>query len=469
MGLHVVNKKIESATLQPIDPRPGDVLTPRQQSLNIGLYVATNGLAYLAAPVLYVGITQVTLCNRLGASDTVANLPSSAFFWAAILPLFITWRFPTVRSIKPVIVACYAITALGGAVVAATLYWPAPTNLRLTAIVLYGATIGGALTTLNTFLWEVVARGVEPAKRGLAFGLTFGFGPILAVLGSLFAQLVLSGAVEVPTPSFSKGVTSASIAIAPLEFPLNFATLFAASVPIMLLAAALASRYCVPGVELTAKRPTLATGLTRSARDIFSDHVLLFAVVAFVLVSSGCQIVGNITLYTPVALHRPAQDFAGYQNALRFGFKMVAGFLLGWLIVRTHAKAGMLVTAGFCLAGIVWVLGMPRQWFLVSFGLMGAGELYGIYFPNYIMNRSHPNRVRHNMAFIGLLGLVTSVAPASFGMIADRFGLPASFVIAASVIAAALVLIALGLPNRPQPIVPDELANKSDVASVAST
>ena len=28
---------------------------------------------------------------------------------------------------------------------------------------------------------------------------------------------------------------------------------------------------------------------------------------------------------------------------------------------------------------------VPGPWFLLAFGLLGAGELYGVYFPNYIL------------------------------------------------------------------------------------
>ena len=53
-------------------------LEDRLQRRNILLYVSKWCLIYLAAPVLYVGFVQAGLCKRLGASDFVANLPSSA-------------------------------------------------------------------------------------------------------------------------------------------------------------------------------------------------------------------------------------------------------------------------------------------------------------------------------------------------------------------------------------------------------
>ena len=50
------------------------------------LYILSNILVYLAAPVIYVGVVQAALCDKLGANATVANLPATAFFLGIIYP-----------------------------------------------------------------------------------------------------------------------------------------------------------------------------------------------------------------------------------------------------------------------------------------------------------------------------------------------------------------------------------------------
>lgn len=427
------------------------VLSRREQLRNVVLYAIIYWLVYMTAPVVYVGITQATLCAGLGASDMVANLPTTAYFWAVIVPVVIAARFHGAAATCPVLVAAFAIMAVAGAAVAATLWWPAPTSLRLTAVIVYGGMIGAGLGLRNVFVWEVVNRGIPSKLRGLAYSLAFGVGPLFAVVGSLVAQLLLAGAVSLPVPSMSAGLSMVHLRMNALEFPLNFMALFAATVPLLGLAAVLSSQFVLPSAENEAPHPPFLSSLLHTVWDLKRDRILLFAILAYVLVDAGFSVINNMSLYTTEALHSPAEDYAGYQNALRFTGKMTVGLVLGWLLVRTHAKMGMLITGTFCLAGILGAIAFPNTWFLLCFGLMGAGELYGVYYPNYIMVRSHPHRLRHNMAMLQLLSLATSIAPAAFGAVSDSFGLPASFVVAACVTVGSLALIVLGLPARPTP------------------
>ena len=83
----------------------------------------------------------------------------------------------------------------------------------------------------------------------------------------------------------------------------------------------------------------------------------------------------------------------------------MAGLLLGWLLVRTHPRAGLTATTFLCLAGLVWALLVPGKWYLVSFGILGAGELYGVYYPNYLISCSPTSMVRRNLAYANLLAL----------------------------------------------------------------
>ena len=49
---------------------PGGVITPAMDRHNGRIVILSAFLHYLAAPVIYVGIVQTALCDRLGASFT---------------------------------------------------------------------------------------------------------------------------------------------------------------------------------------------------------------------------------------------------------------------------------------------------------------------------------------------------------------------------------------------------------------
>jgi fucose permease len=141
----------------------------------------------------------------------------------------------------------------------------------------------------------------------------------------------------------------------------------------------------------------------------------------------------------------------GTQNFLRFGFKAVIGVFLGWLLLKTHPKAMLLTTTTILLIGMGWALNASGQWYLISFGLLGAGELYGVYFPNYIATASAKSHVRVNIAYLNLVGSLVGFASVIFGLISDRFGRIASFHTATGVLIVALILIIVALPSRPTP------------------
>ncbi|HCK52798.1 MAG TPA: hypothetical protein DIC23_06240, partial [Planctomycetaceae bacterium] len=56
------------------------------QLRNLVLFALCTGMQYLAAPVLYVGITQASLCEKLGADARVANLPATLYFAFTAMP-----------------------------------------------------------------------------------------------------------------------------------------------------------------------------------------------------------------------------------------------------------------------------------------------------------------------------------------------------------------------------------------------
>ena len=473
---------------------------PRQRR-NMVLFASCTGLQYLAAPVLYVGITQASLCERLGADARVSNLPGTLFFAMTAMPALIVWLFPYASYLKRNLVICYSVTATMLAVMALVLVLPVSNDVRLGFVIAQGAVSGAAMPAAIALLWEAIGRGTDESRRGLALSLAFGAGPMLAVVGSLASQLVLSGEMG-------------GWKIEGLPYPWNYACLFAAGAPAMALAAFLASRFIVPLPEVDAVRepftkvadlcagilcglgalllyfhgidrpgPLAPFGLSydnagnlllvlagllfaRHFRDILARRTLLIATVVTVLLYCGNTIPSNMNLYTSQVLGDLPQNYAGYQNTLRFSFKVVAGFLLGWLLTKTNPRAGILLTGSIFVAAQLWAIFATGTMYLVAFGIYGAGELVGVYAPNYILSASPPSRMRRNMAFVTMLMAPAAPTGYLFGAISDHirenditafgatdsttFGFQASFAVCACLISLGLILTLCLLPARPE-------------------
>lgn len=459
-----------------------------EQRRNMLLFAGCTGLQYLAAPVLYVGVTQAALCEQLGANDKLSNLPATFYFAMTAVPALIAWLFPYASYLKRNLVTCYSIVATMLGVMAMTLIIPLPTNARIGFVILQGAVAGMAMPAAIAFLWEAIGRGTDQSRRGLALSLAFGAGPMLAVVGSLGSQLLLSGNVG-------------SLQITGLEYPLNFAALFAVGVPAMLLAAFLSSQFVVPPPKVEAVRESFAkvsdlcagigigaVALTcyyfdvalighvllviagvlfvRHFRDILSQRVLLLATIVTVLLYSGNTIPSNMNLYTEIVLDDLPQNYAGYQNTLRFAFKVVAGFLLGWILTKSNPKAGILLTGGIFIAAQLWAIFASSTAYLIAFGIYGAGELVGVYAPNYILSASRQSQMRRNMAFVTMLMAPAAPTGYLFGAISDYFqsteiavfgvsategvGYKLSFAACAALMLCGLVIAVLLLPSRPE-------------------
>jgi hypothetical protein len=423
-------------------------LSTREQTRNLVLYGINVSLVYLAAPILYVGSNQAALFERLGQSTMVCNLPASLYFWMTPIPIIIAWYFCAVRLLRPVLIATYLATALMGAVVVAALLQPAQ-ELVVWAVLLHSAVLGCALGTVATYQWELLARGVSESRRGLALGLAFGVGPVVAFFAFLATQPVLTR----------------------IGYPWNWAILFAVTVPAMALAALLSSKFIVPHPKQEVARRPFVAGVFGGLGEFLSKRLILIASMALVLAYAGYNILSNLTLFTRQALGEPAENYAGYQGALRFGFKAVGGLLLGWLLTRSNPKAGLIVTGTFCLASVLWVCSVSGTWFLVAFGLMGIGELLGVYYPNYIMCCSKPGQVRRNMAFVAMLSMPAGFTGLLYGALGDTLGLETSFATAIVLLCAALLLVMIGLPARPQqvdpPPAPPEVVQEE--ATIATT
>lgn len=163
------------------------------------------------------------------------------------------------------------------------------------------------------------------------------------------------------------------------------------------------------------------------------------------------MIMNNVSLFARETTGEHPEKFIGLQLALRFGCKSISGFFLGWMLARFQAKLPALMTTIFCMAGVLWALFAPGEAYLFSFGLLGAGELYYVYYLNYIVGCSPPERIRQNTAYTNFIMIIVSFMPLIYGWISDRFGLRVSFYLALVLLSIALAIVGLALPRRPVP------------------
>ena len=414
-------------------------LSAALQTRNIVCVTGLWCLIYLTAPVSYVGVTHANLLHDLGNSDTVANLPHAVYQWMTGLPVLVAWFLPQARWLKPLLVGSLAAKAVLTAVVAAAIWLRLPAAVVTGSVILFAGVFGAANGVMLMALWEVVRRGVSTARRGLTLGFSFGVGPIAACAGSLMQQMLLS---QEPLTGYTFG----------MSFPDSYLALFAGTIPVMVVCVFLGAAFHVPlPVDEPVPASRTAEILDGLRQFVTSRPVALGAVAYLLVYSGGNAIFDNVSLHAKDVLGEASPDTVGLQNFLRFGFKAVAGGLLGWLLAKTHPKATLLATTAILLAGMAWALNASGWWYLVTAGLLGAGELFGAYFPNYITTASAKSQVRANIAYLNLLGALVGFASVIFGQISDRFGRIASFHTATGVLILALLLILFALPARPTP------------------
>lgn len=411
------------------------VIPESWQRRNCLVFLANTALAYLVAPVLYVGVLQAAVSKSYEASDAVANLSESVALWVAPLPVLAAWLWPAPRLLRPMLTGCLVAMGAAGLVVA-LVFAAAPRSWAVPAMVVHAGVIGVANGVRNMCLWELIGRGMSPEWRGRTLGWTFGVGPAFAVLGSCLSQLILSGKFLDWAP------------IEPAPPPWSYVILFGATCPAMWLSAALVSLAHAP----EAAEADARVGLTRivaGLRAYFLNPLIVAAAFGFLLTYGGTMIMNNLSLYAREAIGESPEQYAGLQLALRFGLKSLAGFALGWLVTRFDAKAALLATTSLALAGVAWASLVPGPWYLLSFGLLGGGELFYVYYLNYIVGCSAPERIRENTAYTNLLTILVGALPLLFGLASDRYGLRFSFALAIGILAAALAIVAVRLPRQP--------------------
>jgi len=412
------------------------------QTRNLLLFAGCVGMQYLAAPVLYVGATHAAMLAKMESSNFFANSPETVYYALAFVPVLIAALFPSVRRLKPLLVGCYLLAALGAGGVALSVWLGLSPRLVSLAVVTQGVVTGISIPLAITLVWEAMARGVAESRRGGTLALAYGGGPLLAAAGSLGSQALLTGTV------LGRDL------VVPLAFPGNYAVVFAAAMIPMLLAACFASQFVVP-VPREVERPLPLSGLT----EFWTNPLLLQISLVTILLYAGNTIVANLTLNTSQAMTSEPTEYVMYQTAIRFGTKALAGLLLGLLVAQTSPRAGLLATGFVYLLAPTYAAFATGLAYLATFPIYGAGELVGVYAPNYLLAASRPRDLRRNMAVANLLMVPAAPLGLVFGAVSDvvgkrstpAVGYRASFLLCSAIMGLGLVLAWRWLPPRPRP------------------
>lgn len=393
------------------DPDEDCPLPVATQNWNIACFAVFWAVYYLVAPVSYIGTTHANILKSLGNSDVINNLPSAMYLWLTPVPVLITWMFPHPRYLKPLAVLSVGVMTVITGLCAYVLWGNYSPWTKTLLVINHGAWFGAANGFLITALWDVLRRGVSTSRRGKALGFTFGVGPLFACVGSLLQDACFNGSL---TGGWTFG----------LSFPNNYVAMFAATAPLILFAGITVALFVVPPPTSQEESAEDRWGeVMRGLVQFLRNPVVLWAVVIYVIVySGGNAILSNVSLYAKNVLGE-GTDTVGQQNFLRFGFKAVAGALLGWLLAKSNPRATLLATTGVLLAGMGWAL-VSGGWgwaFMLTFGILGAGELFGAHFPNYVTTASEKRYVRINMAYLGVLSVFVGFSAYGFGMISSHF------------------------------------------------
>ena len=397
-----------------------DTISTSVNRHNSRIFGLAHLLIYFASPVVYVGIVQAALCDKLGASSTVANLPNSAYLLGFFVPVLLSWTL-AYRFEQTAVVVANLITSSSLALVALSLFIPVEDSFRLKVVIGQGLVLGFADSTSIVYMYQCLKRGTSLEGRARCLKWTFAFTPILAVLGNFLAQFILNGG------------------IASLSHPRDFGLLYLLASGCTAGVAFLATRFRL--MEVTQEKAPFATTMRATFQSYVQVRTLFLIWIAYLTLQVAWSATTNLSLYSREALGGDPKDYAGYMNALRFGFKAVTGFGLGVLVIRWGIRAPLIATILLTAAGILWAWVVPGEAFLLAFAFMGGGELAGAYFPYYVISFSTIAAAARNNAFLSLVLPVSAFAPAMHGFLTEVFGFSASFGLGLIMSGLALLLV----------------------------
>lgn len=374
---------------------------------NFWVFSASFALTYFGAPIFFVGVVQAALCNRLGASAALANLPAAGYDIGYVAPFLVACLIPTRLEKATLVIACYFET-ICTAVCCLALIVSVSNATRITMVVGQGTLMGFADSIATVYKYQCLGRGTTEKGRARVLKVAFTLGPLCAVAGSLTAQWILNSGSAL------------------LQYPHNFALLYAIASVCMLGVAVLSGKYQMASLQEEPRQP-----FRQVFRDAFraftGNRELRILWISCFFWSCTWNSIPSLSLYTRDLLGRSPEALSGLILAVRFGCKSFMGFILGILAIRYGIRAPVLAATLLSALGILWVWGTPSSLFLIAFGLMGAGELGTPYFNNYVIALSNPVDGAKNLALINFASAAAFFSPVVYGSLIDHFGFSVNF------------------------------------------
>lgn len=404
-------------------------VTPQMDRYNGRLYLLCYMLIFLSGPVDYVGVVQASLCDKLGTSYIVANLPTATYALGYIIPFLLSSRIPY-RFERAVVVIANLITAASMCIVCITLFFPFGATGRIAAVILQGVIMGFSACTSDVYMLQCLGRGTTEKGRAWAFKFAFTLGPIMGIVGSLGTQFVLNGGIH------------------RLRFPYDFGFVYLLCIPSMAGVALLSSRYKMIWIKELPERPPFFRSVIKNVKSYATNRNLIllwFAYLCWYFSLSGAP---NLALYSQQAVGRSPATLAGLSMALRFGGKSVGGFILGVVATRFGSFAPSKLAIILVGGALAWAWIAPGYSYLCAFMLIGAAELGGAYIPNSVLTLSSPEAGARNIALLALAGPASSIASVIHGAFADLLGFHASFALGITTALVGLWLISRVGPAR---------------------
>lgn len=384
------------------------------------IYLWSYCLIFLAGPIMYLGVFQTSLCDRLGASATVANLPAAAYSLGLVAPLFASWLIPH-RHDKTVVVWCNGMMAASLLAVATALQLPISAGWKIAVVVGQGFGQGLLNSVSDMFTLQCLARGTSVAGRARALRQTYSLSPILAIAGSLGVQSIFHPGLKWLKP------------------PLDFAVIYFAAGMCIAILAAISSRYRIGPLD-DKQHMSLPAFLRDGLRDFLRSRPLRLAFLVSLLWTCGRLVSGNMALYARQTLGSAPSEYSGAMMAIQFGGKALGGLLLGGLAVRYGMRKPVHGVLVMLAAGAAWACVFSGPLYLLCFAFIGATLLGGVYLPNYVLIHSDLRDGVRNISILSLSSSVAFIAPAVYGAVAERDGFRSSFALAIACAVGALFL-----------------------------
>jgi predicted MFS family arabinose efflux permease len=396
------------------------LITQAMDRRNGLLYTLGYALIFFAAPVTYVDVLPATLCGHLGASATLANLPAAAYLFGGIAPIFLSVTIPPQWE-RAVVVWANGVTAVLVGLVSVALVSRLPSRHTLSIVVLQGLLQGVSFATATVFTLQCIARGTTPGGRNRMLQRTFLLSPLFAVAGSLATQYVLDRGFG-------------------LRFPENFAVLYAVGSLCLAGVTVSSSFYQLTPVAIE-PRPAILKFFWESTRNYLHSRSLVLLFGAYLSSCCAVAVSPTLALYVTHMAGRSVNNLSGILMALRFGGKAAGGYLLGLIAVRWGLRRSVLASLAILAFAPLWACLAPGYAFLLAFGLVGVGELCGVYIPNYGILLSRPDATARNLSLLMIASPLASFAPTIYGCLADQWGFTASFLLSLTAALAALWLV----------------------------